>query len=234
MRFPNQIYGFRHLDRYPSALEMLTKYLLKKEVPDIRIVRSLFGAGSETDEIYRSIQEFSNDDSFVVGKIRDHNPQAPTEISNKRTEIAKNPHFNNIRRSLLQWEQPKKEDIAEIYAEFTDDVYTILGNYFELFIKSKFEDGIRRDGLSSTVHVNWVGGIAYALENDHILAAQGMFHDVIEELLRLYGGIKGYDKFLKERIPEIIREPVRQLTNHYALILHDIKMQTKGFDKDLL
>jgi len=225
MRFPNQIFGLRQNRRYPQALNVLQEYLLKQKVPDIRLIRELYNTGAETDKIYQIIQEFSDDKNFTAGIIREHNHSAPTEISNKRVEIAQNPHFIAIRHNLADWIIPDIEDLAEIYGDYKNDVRALFGMYLELAEKSDFKHAVKRDGYSSATHVNWVGGTAFALEDSFIAAALGAFHDGIEDLLEFYGGIRGYDNFVKLRIPESVRQAAKQDTNHYAMILHNINSE---------
>ncbi|MFH1210057.1 MAG: hypothetical protein V1663_04680 [archaeon] len=239
MRYSYEIKCLMNNERYKYG-KYLLNHILSGETPSRHVLNSLYG--NREDIIYKGLEEFYS--SFTPRLIREHDKDAPTEISDRRDRIERDPNFQKIQSRLLSWELPSTEEMRFLFGDYAESVRKVYRLFLEAGIK-------RKCGLSVTAHHNRVAGVAYALMNngakkEYESSAKGGLHDALEDLLpslryedrflyffkrhKLYG-LKGYDRFVNEYIPENLQENVILLTNHFDLILKDINSRLERSGK---
>ena len=199
--------------------------IINKQLPAVNVIEKLYGSHM-SPVIIELLATFLDHYSSEFGTPRKHF-DSPLEIRSRRCELETDISYNKIHADITSFCLPSIESLQPLYGEYSIHVYRHYEQCFDLQL-------IRKCGLSIAAHHNRVGAIVRKLNletsNPFKYASIGAMHDTIEELLNfsidennLKYGINRYQEFVEELIPEKIRNEVYLLTNHYDLILKQIK-----------
>lgn len=231
MRFSQEITLYSGHEHYQFAKQLLKK-ILRQEIPETSIVETLFPGKSKW--ILKNLDLAYS--TYLQGlanlPIRVHNESAPQSISIARSNMENWEVFMNVQHHLLNMQLPELDLLEKIYGQYASEVSEI----FRLFIRYGL---MRKCGITSTAHLNRVGGVIYELNFDdntgYGYPAIGAMHDAIEDLLGVASDkfgevydISRYREFLYDLIPETLSSRIMMLTNHYDLILNYIIKKLKS------
>ena len=217
----------RHLENNPfyyDVKEFLTS-VENKQIPTTDVIQKLYGS-QMIDVVSDNIKTFLINHSADLGIPRKHF-DSPLEIRTKRKELENDNLYYNIHSQIIKFELPPISQMKHLYAEYS----TAVLNHFERCFDSRL---IRKCGLSIAAHHNRVAAVVSKLridiEDPNKYTAISALHDSIEDLLSFTTDKKGvkygifrYQEFINEFIPEKIRSEICLLTNHYDLILEQLK-----------
>lgn len=237
MRYSDEIIAQKNNVKYPYASELLY-YIKKKEIPKNNVFSNLYGVDEgkyAKDFLERA---YSNKKYYYKpGKIRNHDYNAPKELTNKRLELKNYEPFMRTETEILNWE----ENISPKFFETMFNNYSKEASEFINMTIMLREN--RQCGISSACHYHRLAGVAHKLGIDQKKSGKDILaileHDNIEDyLVPLFEGPQNYDEFIEKHIPKEILDYVETLTNFYDIMINfhkkEIMPETKYVTKNSL
>jgi len=211
--------------------------LLCHEMPPDELISLLYDPESSSrakpDGIKYAISMFLENPpfpKFARENIRPHSP-APTEISNTLTRVELDPKYIESQIYLSAGHLPDKKMISHLYGPYTDAALKIFALYLTVAQKSHRVLGTRKDGTSTTLHLNKAGAMAaktYKNSNVdmYVMAMVMAAHDLGEDL-GLEFGMLNFERFVNDYVPEECRPYFWRLTNKAKIVLDYTKNYLK-------
>ena len=200
MRYTDDMIKQKELPRYPAARQLLDD-ILRKRQPNFDLLKYLYGEVA-AKTIAESIAAFYSDPDFVSGKIREHDWNAPTLLSNVRQNVDGDDDFSKMEGYLAP--QVKRVEtidnlVKEIRSKIGSNILNKFGPYYKEYVIKETALAIhhqskRKCGISKVSHWMGTAGLMYYLQkNGHIPEYSDSFfrifvafsHDFKEDLPRL-------------------------------------------------
>lgn len=223
MRYSDKHLELFQLPRYQAAFQLLQGFKERK-VPDSGTFKDLYGS-SIAKSLKRSLQSMFNNENyqFIVGKIRNHDMNAPQILAKTRKKVEEIRGYKKIDEKIVMWEIPDEKLFKNIYNINPEFIYSI----FSQIIMDKEN---RDCGISNAAHWNRVGGVSKLLG---FSPEKGASHDFLEDLLINTYGPAGYQQCIDLRIPLSYQSFLKKLTNHYDMMIKSIKSDEKSMGRSL-
>jgi hypothetical protein len=174
MRFTDEMKDLKNSRRYPAARQLLDDILHKRQ-PNFGLLTSLYGEAVARG-MAKSIATFYSNPNFVPGKLREHDTNAPTLLSDSRQYVDNDFDFIQMETYLApQINRIESIDslIDEIRSEIGINIHNKFGPYTDYVIKETalaIHHQLKRKCKISTV-CHWMGtaGLMHFLQvNKHI------------------------------------------------------------------
>lgn len=242
MRYTKEMQEMQKSREYPVAYKILNS-MLKKEEPDIDAL-SYIHSDDIAKDIAGDIKTFCSDPHFRPGKLREHNPDAPTIFTQMRDYVNRDEDFKAMDgyfKSQVDRTESIDSLVKEIDSVIGKNIKNKFGPYSEYVTKitasAIHHQLARKCGISAICHWTGDAGLVYYAEqtgnipkhkNPYFRITVAYMHDFIEDLstriLHPDGhpyGLYRTDELARDYLPpeENIIKNVFLLTNIYSQLL---------------
>jgi hypothetical protein len=127
MRYSHDMVALQSSPRYIAAKRVLED-ILKRREPDAQKLKFLYGSDIAS-RVRQSVMKFYEDPSFDSGRLREHDTNAPTILSDMRAYVDKDPDFSAM-DVYFSPQIRRTEDIDNLVKEIESNVGANIKNKF--------------------------------------------------------------------------------------------------------